>query len=472
MSSLSTASVSNPVKSWLSDAWSAPGGARELLILAAPLVVSTISWTLMIFIDRVFLVWYSTEAVGAALPSGVAVYVVICFPLGVAAYTNTFVSQYLGAGRPERVGLAVWQGIFLGLGSSLPALLVIPFAPWFFHSLGHPETIANLEVEYFQALSFGSGAIVIAAAASSYFTGRGRVRIVMIVDSLAAFLNIGLDYLWIFGKGGFPEYGVAGAAWATVVALWFKVIVYLALFLRAHDRAVFGTWRGCRLDRALMARMLRFGAPNGVQYLLEVGAYGAFLLLVGRLGEDALAATTLAFNVNTLAFQPVFGVGIATATLVGRRLGENRPDLAARSTWSAFAVCVAMMGAVGALYLFAPHLLLAPHARDLAEEDFLRLRDDVTVLLRFVAFYCLFDAMNIIFASAIKGAGDTRFVFWTTLAVSGLPVLFTWLGLTYWNQGLLWCWYVITAWVCLLGVIFFWRFLLGKWREMRVIEPA
>ena len=74
---------------------------REVLVLALPLIVSTLSWTLMNFTDRVFLVWYSADAVAAALPAGMMAFMVICFPLGVAAYVNTFVAQYQGAKRPE-----------------------------------------------------------------------------------------------------------------------------------------------------------------------------------------------------------------------------------------------------------------------------------------------------------------------------------------------------------------------------------
>ena len=103
-------------------------------------------------------------------------------------------------------------------------------------------------------------------------------------------------------------------------------------------------------------------------------------------------------------------------------------------------------------------------------EKFAELHDLVVILLRFVAFYCFFDAMNIIFSGALKGAGDTAFVLATTLVVSLAVASATWIGVKYYHFGLYWCWGIITAWVYLLGVIFLLRFLYGPWRGMRVIE--
>jgi MATE family multidrug resistance protein len=92
------------------------------------------------------------------------------------------------------------------------------------------------------------------------------------------------------------------------------------------------------------------------------------------------------------------------------------------------------------------------------------------VLLRFVAAYCLLDAMNLIFCSAIKGAGDTMFVLLTTIIAAPLPVVAAWAGIQWGGLGLYWCWTVVTVWVWCLGVAYLLRFLQGKWREMRVIE--
>ncbi len=452
--------------------WTRPCGGREVLALALPLVISTGSWSVMHFVDRMFLLWHSTQAMAAAMPAGLLHFTLICFPLGLVTYVTTFVAQYHGAGRPERIGLAVWHGVRIGLFAIPLFLATIPLAPAIFRSVGHDPAVIDFEVIYYQVLTFGAGGMLISAGLSTFFTGRGQTRVVMLVDCSAMVLNMVLDYAWIFGRFGFPALGIEGAAWATVVALWFKVFVYWRLMMRPVHREKYQLIAGRRFDPALLARIVRFGGPNGLQLLVEVAAFSLFILFVGRLGADAMAATTLAFNVNSVAFVPMMGLGIAVTTMVGQQLGRNRPDMAARATWTAFRMTLVYMGTMALLYVLAPDLFLMGHAAGTSPEQFVQIRDVTIVLLRFVAAYCLFDAALICFASAIKGAGDTRFILLTNLAMAPLPVLGSWLGTSYLGLGLIWCWAVITLWIWLLGLIFLVRFLQGRWRSMRVIEPV
>src|SRR5580658_9923794 len=97
--------------------WRRPCGGREVLTLAWPLVVSTMSFTVMTFIDRMFLTHYSLSAVAAAMPAAMLQFTLISFPLGVATYVNTFVAQYEGAGRPRSIGPIIWQGVWLAVAA-------------------------------------------------------------------------------------------------------------------------------------------------------------------------------------------------------------------------------------------------------------------------------------------------------------------------------------------------------------------
>ncbi|MBN2477417.1 MAG: MATE family efflux transporter [Pirellulales bacterium] len=451
--------------------WARPCGGREVLVLALPLVISTASWTVMNFVDRMFLLWFCEEAMAAAMPAGMLYFTLICFPLGVAMYVNTFVAQYEGAGRPGRIGAVVWQGIRVGVYAMPVFLATIPLAPWIFALAGHDPQVACFEVIYYQVLCFGAVGQVIATSMSSFFSGRGQTRTVMAVDTAASLLNVALDYAWIFGHWGFPSLGIEGAAWATVVSQWSRVAMYGYVMMRPALRQKYQLIAARRFDAPLMRRLLRYGGPNGLQLLVEVSAFSLFILLVGRLGTNAMAATTLAFNVNSVAWVPMLGMGIALTTMVGQQLGRDRPDLAARATWTSFCMAQAYLSVMAALYVTVPDLFLMGHASGTDPVAFALLRDTTVVLLRFVAAYSLLDAMNIIFVHAIKGAGDTRFILIVSSVTAPLPVTATWLGVARLGLGLIWCWLVITAWICALGVIYLVRFLQGRWRQMRVIEP-
>jgi MATE family multidrug resistance protein len=294
----------------------------------------------------------------------------------------------------------------------------------------------------------------------------------MVVDSLGALTNIVLDYAWIFGHWGFPEGGMAGAAWATVVGQWVRVVLYFVLIERPSHQGLYQLTTGRWPDLALLRRLVYYGGPSGLQLLIEVAAFSIFLLVMGGLGQQAMAATTLAFNINSMAFVPMLGLGMAVATIVGQQLGRNRPDLAQRATWTSVWLAGAYTGLVGLFYVLGPDLLLWGHKAGASPQEFVALRNLTVVLLRFVAAYCLFDAMNIVFVGALKGAGDTRFILLTSLLMSPGPVLAGWLGIRYFGLGLTWCWLVITLWICILGTIYLGRFLQGRWRHIRVIEPV
>jgi MATE family multidrug resistance protein len=452
--------------------WQEQGGYKEVLRMAAPLILSTGSWSLQIFVDRVFLSWYGRDALAACLPAGMLQFTFSSLFIGTVAYVNTFVAQYWGAGRPDRVGPAVWQGIYLGLASGVMILCLIPFSELFFVWAGHEPQMRALEAEYFRILCF-MGPGITGVAVSSFFSGRGDTRTVMWVNFLANGLNIVLDYAWIFGHWGFPEWGIRGAAWATVVSHLLIPVVFFALMMRPRYRDALHTLSGWRPEGALLRRLVRYGLPNGVQFMLEILGFTMFILLVGKLGTTALAATSVTFNVNTLAFLPMMGLGIAVSTLVGQYLGKERADLAERCTWSAVHLSLAYMLVMAAGYVFVPGLFLRPYISGADPEAFEQVWDMSVVLLRFVAFYCVFDALYIVFSAGVKGAGDTRFVLLTSVALGWLlMVLPTYLSIVTFRWGLYVAWIFISLYLFSGGLIFMFRFRGGKWKSMRVIEGS
>lgn len=453
--------------------WSRPAGGREVFQVALPLVVSSLSWTVMTFVDRVLLKAVSGAAMSAAFSSGVVWFVALCLPLGVCMYSATFVSQYHGAGQPRRIGPATWQGVWAALAATPIVLAMIPLAPAIFAAANHSPAIQANEVIYFQALSWGAPAMLIAQALSSFYSGRGRTSVVMAVDATFAGVNLVLDYFWIFGYAGFPEMGIAGAAWATVTAMWLKAATYLLLMMQRQHRERFATLSGMIFDRALFVRLMYFGGPSGVQLLLDVMGFTVFILLLGRLGPVPTEASAMAFSISSLAFMPVYGISMATTILVGQHLGEDRDHLASRATWTTLHLGWAYMGLVSLLYVFTPGLFLGPF---FAGETPIANHDAVyalaVVLLRFVAAYNLMDATMMIFVGALKGAGDTRYIMGVSLVAASLLAGLSWLAVMRLGLGVYGCWTLITLWVFAMGAAFLLRFLQGSWRAMRVIEKA
>jgi MATE family multidrug resistance protein len=458
--------------SWLRH-WHGEGGGREVLALAWPLIVGNSLWTLQISLDRVLLSRASSDLVGAAMASAMLFWTPLTLLQFTANYATTFVAQYMGADQPHRTGPVVWQALHFSIVTGLAFIGLAPFAQTIVALGEHAAEVQELEVIYFRCLCFAALPTLVTAAATSFFAGRGDTKTVLLVNAAGLFVNAPLAYAWIFGYCGLPAWGIAGAGWATVVATSFAALLALALFLRPRFRQAFATGSGWRFDVRLFVRLLRFGLPSGVFAALDTLVFTVFIFLVGRMGKVQLDATSVTFTLNLMAFLPIMGIGQAVGVLVGQRLGENRPDLAARSAWSGFVIAVIAMAVMASPYILAPHVLAWIFRADADTATWEEVRVLVPVLLRFVAFYCLFDSMNVVFSNALRGAGDTRYVTLAGLALSWtVMILPTCVALNF-GWGLYWAWTFATAYVVALGLAMLARFLQGKWRTMRVIEaPA
>lgn len=453
------------------------GGYRELMTLAVPLMISAGTQSLMLIVDRILLTWYSHDALAAALPAGMVFWAVLSLPFGVAQYVNTFVAQYEGAKRKERVAASVWQGAYFSVLAGGLLTLAAPLGMPLFAWIGHEGNVARLEAECFYWLCWGSIPALLTASLSCFFSGRGQTLIVSCVNMTGVLLNAVLDYAMIYGRGPFPEWGIAGASIATDIANCFCAATYVVLLLMPSVEREYHFLQAWKPDGQLFARMMRYGLPSGYNLFIDIAGFTVFIMIIGWLGRKELAATNIAFNLNTLAFIPVLGLSIAVSTLVGQRIGESRPDIATKTAWRGFVVAGGYMLVFGLIYVVFPDVLIWPYASyaDTGAEDavpFAEIHAVIVVLLRFVALYSFFDAMAIIFGSAVRAAGDTAFSMGFTLCCSTLllvaPTYYLW---KIESLDLWWSWVFCSVYVIAMGLGFLARFVQGKWRTMKVIEP-
>jgi MATE family multidrug resistance protein len=453
-----------------SDSNAPAGSLKELLHVAFPLVISAGSLSLMNVVDRVYIARLSVDALAASMPAVMVNWTMISLFFGIAGYTNAFVSQYEGAGRKDRVASAVWQGLFI---SVIAGLLLQPtglISHHIFALMGHDPHVVELEAEYFNWLLPVALPILSNNVLGAFFTARKRSAVIMRVNLIMTVCNLVLCPLLIFGWGRFAGIGIRGAALSTVIAEFLGTGLLISNLISEARRHNYPFRETFRFDSVLFLRNLRYGFPNGIQMLLEVGSFTLFLALIGQLGTNEQAATNLAFTLNAVAFIPMMGMGTAVMILVGHRIGEGRAQLGARTVWKGFLISAGYMLLFAGIYLSLPELILSPFMHGDEKSQFEELKPIVVTLLRFVALYTFFDAMAIIFGSAVRGAGDTLF----SLIFSTLAGWVCMVVPTLWvvrNGGDLYdCWAIITATVIIMGIGFLFRFVQGKWTKMRVIE--
>jgi MATE family multidrug resistance protein len=446
------------------------GGAGELLKVAYPLILSTASTTVMQFINRVFLAHYSPDALAACVPAGLLSFVFACFFVGVVSYTNAFVSQYFGRGKAASVSVAVWQGVWLALASGLLLLLLTPVGYFIIEHSGHAPSVIALEKQYFLILNSGAIVFLTSNALSAFFTGRGRTKVPMAVNMAGNALCVLLSWLLIFGAGPVPALGIRGAAFAMVAGQALMLVLYLALIFSPYNRRRYRTARLVGVHKGLFVRLIKYGAPNGVGFFLDIASFGAFIFIVGALDKISLAASNIIASINMLAFMPVIGLGMAVLTLAGKYIGMRKPDVAMRVTHNGARMGALYALALGILFFAVPGLFVNIFGSG-QDAEYAEILAKTRPVMNVLAVFVFFDAIAMIYADALRGAGDTRFqMIGGSVVAWGLFVPGIWYITHYAGGELIHAWAWGAFYVCLLAVFFWLRFRSGLWRRIDILK--
>jgi MATE family multidrug resistance protein len=345
-------------------------------------------------------------------------------------------------------------------------------APLLISAGQHSAALQSLEVAYLRCLAFAALPMLIMAAVNGFFSGRGQTWTVLGIEAFGTTVNVALALVLIFGRLGFAERGIEGAGWATVAGSWASALLAVGLLLRRPYRDRYNTASGWRPERELFVRLMKYGGPAGAQVFLDVLVFNLFVQLVGRLGDAAMGATTLTVRLNMIAFLPMMGLGQAVCILVGQRLGADRPDLAEKSAYTGLKWVFGYMCVIAAIYLTLPTLLVSVFEGGRDPRSFAAVAAIVPGLLVCVAAYSVVDSVNVTFSFALRGAGDTRFVTVATFCLAWpIMVLPTFLVVRA-GGSVYWAWWFATAHIFAMAACFYLRFRTGKWKAMRVIEPA
>lgn len=436
----------------------------RLLKLAGPMILSTSAITIMQIIDTLVLSLHSSEAIAAIGPSGFAVILFQGFLFGTSGYAGTFVAHHFGRGDSNGVRSSVWLGIHTSLLSGILAIAAAwPLAQLFF-LVGHEAQIARDESSYFLICMAGSFFPVFNSAMAGWLSGIGRPVIVTTVTFISFFANAFLTWGLVLGEFGMPRLGIAGAALATVAAQLLASLLYAAIFARTGGFADLAA-RCFRFPE--FRRFLTLAAPQGLRISGELAAWTIFLLVVGRLGTVELAASSIAFRINGVAFFPALGLGQAAGILVGHARGSGRDEDVQAIGWQSLAVCEVWMLAMAIVFAVASTPLVSIFAG--SGPDSAMIVETGSMLMKFVAFYCIFDAANIMLGCSLASAGDTRWIARTFLICSSIFVALLWL-IDFSMPSLFAEWTLATLLVFVTAVIWAVRFRSEKWKEIAVIK--
>ncbi len=437
---------------------------RYMMRLAGPIVVTTMTFTMMQFVDRIMVSRLGTAALAAVLPAGFISMLPTGFAMGVLASVSTFVSQSYGGGRKETCASYCWQGIYMGLiYFGLVTAIMWPLAPWIFKAMGYTADVVELEVVYFRILLYANWVAVFIWACSEFFIGIHRPAIIMYASLTAQVVNVAANYVLIYGKFGFPAMGIAGAGWGTFIGATAGGLMRMIMFVSGDIKAKFSSRKAIKFDFHKMTCLLRVGFPAGLELMQNMSLWGIILCwLVSRFGKETQAATNAALACASISIVPIVGLRNALTAAVGKSIGSGHKDAATKQTRTCLRIAIGYMGFMGIFFLvFRKQLIM------LWSSDSKVIEIGMQVLIC-AAFYQVFHATQTIYSGALRGAGDTLWLAMSSatgsILVLGLGGLLTVKFLP--QFGALGPWTAATLSIVTIGLTNRFRFKSNRWKDI------
>ncbi len=429
---------------------------RALLALAIPVALSEIGWMTMTVVDVIMVGKLGPVAIGAVGLGNAIYYAPSIFGLGLLLGLDTLVSRSWGAGDFDDCHRSLAQGFYIALAATPLLMFFIVVAQPFFTSHGVDPLVGADTRNYVGILNWGTFPLLAYGAFRRYLQGVGCVRPVTFALISANLVNLAGNWIFIYGKLGFPAMGVRGSALSTFIARIYMaaVLVYFA-WRHEHGRGhpLFAHWPGP--DWIRIRALLHLGLPAACQVVLEVAAFGTATIMAAHLSAVALATHEIALSCAAYTYMVPLGTSAAAAVAVGHAIGAGNRARAHRAGWMAVALAIGFMTAAAVLFFLVPRPILKIYTRD---PQVLLLGAHILLI---VGAFQIFDGVQAVATGALRGLGDTRFPMLVNFAgywILGLP-LGAWLCF-HMRWGLSGLWTGLTLALIAIAVL-----LLARWRS-------
>jgi multidrug resistance protein, MATE family len=347
--------------------------------------------------------WTGAVPLAASSLANIFFTVPLFFGVGVSYAITPLVAQAEGANDDYKIIATLKNGSLINLATGLILVVLIFSVEPFMHSMGQPTEVVTLAIPYLSIIGISIVPTMIFQTYRQFAEGLQRTRVAMIIVIGSNLLNIVLNYVLIFGKYGFPEMGLNGAGWATLIS---KIVMALSMMLYVYYGRKYQAYKAGfsigNYSRSLINKMLHIGLPAGSQFVFEAGAFGFSALMMGWLGTTALAAHQIAINLATISYMTTSGLGAAATIRVGYYWGQLDTHNLRASGFTMIGMAVVIMTAWALLFIFGRFFLPSLYIEDQAVIEL------TATLLIIAAFFQLSDGIQVVTAGALRGLQDVK----------------------------------------------------------------
>ncbi|KIM06176.1 MAG: multidrug transporter [Sulfurovum sp. FS06-10] len=432
---------------------------KKILAMALPSAFNSLLDMLQVITDLIMvgtISAFAVAAVGVGLQSLMFIFAILTlFHVG----TNALISRFKGAKKMSQASLALstlWQFAWI------LSLLVMPF--WYFGSsqlyvwFGTAPEVRELGSAYVQVLTLMMPFIFMKLVFVSALNATGDTTTPMYVKLVSIVLNVGLNYLLIFGHFGFPALGVVGAGVATVIVNFLELLVYMVLYVKG--KTPFKPM--VHFSKKLLQRALKVGLPASYERSLTMGSFMLFTAIIADYGTEVLAGYQIGLRIEGVAFMPGIGFTIAAMALMGQGLGAKNPEQSRED------VLLVMKYAVGLMFFLSFFMIFTPeYMVKFFTNDALTIKE-ASLYLKIVGLSQIPLAIGFVLSGALRGAGDSKRTLRINLISLWLIRIIPAFALSWYFNDILWVYIAMIA-DTFVKALFLWRaFEQGEWKRIKV----
>ncbi|MFZ7172892.1 MATE family efflux transporter [Avibacterium volantium] len=383
----------------------------KLVAIAFPILLAQMAQNSMGFVDTIM-----AGRVSAADMAAISVGASIWLPLillghGLLLALPPIISYLNGSGQRQRIAHYVRQGMWVVVLSCIPLGLFIYYSDYVISHMKMEPRLAQITIDYLHAMLWGLPGYLLMINFRCLNDGIAKTAPTMLITFAGLFLNIPLNYIFIYGKLGVPAFGAVGCGIATAIVNWamcFMMISYSRQARSQRDIHLFDKIIE-KPDFSTLKKVLGLGFPIGIALFCEVALFALSSLLLSPLGTDVVASHQVALTTSSFIFTFPISLGMATTILVGQRLGEGQLKQAKVVFHSALAVGLALACITASIIVLFNQQIPKIYVTD---KQVILIASH---LLLISALYQFSDTIQVITAGALRGYKDTKSILYITM---------------------------------------------------------
>lgn len=376
---------------------------KRNLAIAIPVMLSQIGQVVVQMADTMMVGRLGADELASVSYAGAIFNVGLLFCMGSAMGLTPLVGKSTSQGGHRESAHLFQNSFLLNLLFGLGVAAILYGVSFFMNDMGQSPRVAELAIPYFRIMLISMIPLLIFLSFKQFMEGLGDTRTAMVITIGANVLNIGLNYLLIYGKFGAPALGVAGAAYATLAARILMPIAFLFVFLkRTSLRRYFAFFCRSQFSKQRLKELTHVGLPIGTQIFVEQIAFSFTAVMVGWLGAASLASHQVAMNISFMVFMILSGLSAATTIRVSHQFGRGSIEdmrKAAHASYHLTTVAVVLAAILIVIFRHQIPLLFSSDPEVIAVSS---------QLLLIVALYQLPDGLQVVSLGALRGISDVK----------------------------------------------------------------